>query len=112
MAIVIKRQKNCWVIPVKVTPKGGQDCFLPLTEADAALKIKVAAPPAKGEANTRVIHLLANALGLPKSVVAIVQGQTSRQKQVALNTDWLPEVLCQKLAGITQSPAAWFQISL
>lgn len=46
------------------------------------LEIRVAAAPADGAANDEVIKLLAKALGLPKSGLAIVSGQTSRLKRI------------------------------
>lgn len=89
-----------WILPVKVTPKGGKDCLIPITEADTALRIKVSAPPEKGEANTAVITLLAKSLELPKTKVSIAQGETSRQKQVALQVDWSAETLQFRLAQL------------
>ena len=40
----------------------------------------VTAPPDKGEANRAVIELVAAALGLPKSAVELVRGETGREK--------------------------------
>ena len=45
-----------------------------------ALKIVVAAAPEKGRANRGVVKLLAEALGLPSSAVAITSGETSQDK--------------------------------
>jgi uncharacterized protein YggU (UPF0235/DUF167 family) len=42
----------------------------------------VAAAPADGAANEEVVKLLAKALGLPKSRLAIVSGQTARLKRL------------------------------
>jgi uncharacterized protein (TIGR00251 family) len=47
----------------------------------AALKLKVAAPPEGGRANTAVTELLATTLGLPKDSVKLVSGPTSRTKR-------------------------------
>ena len=46
------------------------------------LEVRVAAAPADGAANEEVIKLLAKALGVPKSSLAIVSGQTARLKRV------------------------------
>jgi uncharacterized protein YggU (UPF0235/DUF167 family) len=46
------------------------------------LEVRVAAAPADGAANDQVIKLLAKALGLPKSKLAIVSGQTARVKRI------------------------------
>lgn len=48
------------------------------------LEVRVAAAPTDGAANDEVIKLLAKALGLPKSSLAIVSGQTSRLKRIEL----------------------------
>lgn len=99
MTIQLRQDKHgVWILPVKVTPKGGRDIVLPVNPEDDALKLKVSAPPDKGEANEAVIALLAKTLGLPKSQVSIVKGETSRQKQVALATSWSPEACRQHLA--------------
>lgn len=47
-----------------------------------ALKVKITAPPADGEANKMCIKFLAKSLGLPKSSIEIVSGHTSRTKQI------------------------------
>jgi uncharacterized protein len=49
------------------------------------LEIRVAEAPADGAANAAVIKLLAKALGIPKSGVEIVGGQTSRHKRIAVS---------------------------
>ena len=43
-------------------------------------KVKVAAPPEDGKANERLIEIIARALGVSKSSVKIVKGETSRIK--------------------------------
>ena len=51
------------------------------------LEVRVAAAPADGAANDEVIKLLAKALGLPKSSLTIVSGQTARLKRIDLPLD-------------------------
>lgn len=46
------------------------------------LKIKVAAAPQKGKANQCLLEFLAKTLGVKKSAISIVAGQTSAVKQV------------------------------
>ena len=44
------------------------------------LKVKIKAPPRDGEANEALIEFFAEILGLGKSKVELVQGESSRQK--------------------------------
>jgi uncharacterized protein len=50
----------------------------------AYLKVRVRAVPDKGLANKAVCQVLAKALGVPKSSVAIVKGSTDRLKTVRI----------------------------
>ncbi|MCO5178005.1 MAG: DUF167 domain-containing protein [Thermomicrobiales bacterium] len=52
---------------------------------DGALKIRVTAPPVDGAANAAIEKLLASSLGLSKSQVAIIGGQTSKRKRVRVD---------------------------
>jgi uncharacterized protein len=49
------------------------------------LKIRLAAPPAKGAANRELLDFLARSLNLPKSSLEITQGAQSRSKVVAVH---------------------------
>jgi len=49
-----------------------------------ALKVSVAAPPERGRANAAVVALLAHALSVPSSAIAIVAGETGRDKVVTV----------------------------
>ncbi len=49
-----------------------------------ALKIRLAAPPVDGKANDALIAFLSKALGVPKSRVDLVSGQTSRAKRIRI----------------------------
>jgi len=49
-----------------------------------AWKVRVAEPPEDGRANEAVLDLLARTLELPRSRVALVSGQSSRDKIVVL----------------------------
>ncbi|NIO10558.1 MAG: YggU family protein [Anaerolineales bacterium] len=45
-----------------------------------ALKVKVTAPPKEGKANQKLIEVLAERLGVKRSNIEIIRGQTSRNK--------------------------------
>ena len=65
-------------IEVHVQTKSSRDEILGLQ--NGRFKVKVAAPPEDGKANERLIELIARALGVSKSYVKIVRGETSRIK--------------------------------
>ena len=52
---------------------------------DGVLEVRVSAPPEKGKANERLIELLAEHFGVPKSQVSIIAGHTQRQKVVEIS---------------------------
>ncbi len=49
-----------------------------------ALKVKVAAPPLQGRANTAVCELVGELFGVPVSRVELVSGQTHRDKRIRI----------------------------
>ncbi|MSQ11724.1 MAG: DUF167 domain-containing protein [Dehalococcoidia bacterium] len=49
---------------------------------DGAVHVYVGAPPEHGKANDAVLTLLAEALGIPRSRLAIVRGHSARRKLV------------------------------
>ncbi len=50
--------------------------------AQQRLKVRLAAPPVDGKANAELLRFLADAFGVPLRSVALVRGETSRQKVV------------------------------
>ena len=64
-----------------------------------AVKVYVTAPPADGEANAAVIAVLAKALGIAKSKLAIVRGEASREKTISVEGLSAEEAL-RRLNGI------------
>lgn len=65
-------------ISVHVTPRSTQNRVV--RSADGAIQIWVSAAPADNAANLAVVKVLADALGIPKTTVTIVRGQSSRTK--------------------------------
>ena len=51
---------------------------------DSILHVRVVAAPRRGQANQALLALVARALLVPKSDLAIVRGHTSRRKSVAV----------------------------
>ena len=73
-------------IPIRVTPRSARPGIGGWREgADGReeLEVRVAEAPADGAANAAVVKLLAKALGVSRSEVTIISGETSRHKRVA-----------------------------
>lgn len=83
---------------VRLTPNGGRNAVDGI-EADGEggmlLKVRVTAVPEKGKANKALIALIAKSLGIAKSSVELVSGDTSRKKILRIDGD--PEDLIKKL---------------
>jgi len=50
------------------------------------LKIALAAPPVDGKANAHLMKFLAKLLGVPKSAIALVSGETMRDKRLRIDS--------------------------
>jgi uncharacterized protein (TIGR00251 family) len=50
-----------------------------------ALKVRVDAPPLDGRANSRVLEIVADALGVPRRSVRLVLGDSSREKVIEVD---------------------------
>jgi len=51
-----------------------------------ALKVKIAAPALEGRANEELVEFLAGALGVARRDVALVSGEKSRDKTIAVSS--------------------------
>jgi uncharacterized protein (TIGR00251 family) len=86
---------------LRVTPNAGVDRIEGLETRDdgsTVLRVRVKAVPDKGKANAAVIALLAKALGIPRSAITLVTGDTARFKTLRIAGD--PAVLAAGLAGL------------
>jgi len=78
------------VFSVKVVPRASRSEVV--GEQEGRLKIRIAAPPVDGAANSEVVRLLAKVLDVPRSAVQILSGEASRTKRISvagLNPDKL-----------------------
>ena len=66
------------VFDLRVTPKAARNAVL--REGDR-LSVRVTAVPEAGKANAAVTKLLSKALGVPKSRITLIKGETSRDKR-------------------------------
>ena len=70
-------------LAVRVTPrakKSGLSGTVVGADGRASLSIRLAAPPVDGAANQALIEFLAKTIGVPRSAVRIVSGDTARHK--------------------------------
>ena len=82
------------VLHLRVTPNAGADRIDGTEQRDdgsAVLRIRVSAVPDKGKANAAAIALLAKSLGIPKTSITLISGETARLKTVRVDGD-LPEL--------------------
>jgi uncharacterized protein (TIGR00251 family) len=84
-----------------LTPRGGRDA-LGGVRADGAgsnhLLARVSSAPVDGAANRALIKLLAKTLGIAKTDVTLVSGETTRIKTLEINGD--PVTLERKLSAL------------
>jgi len=78
-----RRSGTEWLLELHVQP--GARTTSAMGEHGGRLKLKIAAPPVDNKANAHLLAWLAAQLGVPKSSVRLVRGETSRQKTVAVS---------------------------
>ncbi|MBN8951829.1 MULTISPECIES: DUF167 domain-containing protein [unclassified Rhizobium] len=88
-------------LSVRLTPNGGRDAIDGLeaaSDGECYLKARVSAAPEKGKANKALIALLSKSLGIPKSTLAFVSGDTARKKILRIEGE--PEDLIKRLGAV------------
>ena len=77
-------------IAVRLTPRSARDAIaglVSLSDGRVVLAARVRAVPEGGRANAALVRLIADALGVPRSRVALVEGATSRVKLLLVAGD-------------------------
>jgi uncharacterized protein (TIGR00251 family) len=93
--------ENGTVVPVLAQPGARRSAIL--GERAGSLRVAVTAAPEKGKANAAIAALLAEGLGCRSSRIALISGETSRQKRYlieGLTTDELRQRLAAVLSGL------------
>ncbi len=70
-------------LSVRLTPKASRDAISGIAE-DGTVKIHVTASPEDGQDNQALIQLLSGVLDIPTSNIAIIAGETGRDKIVSV----------------------------
>lgn len=85
------------VLAVKAVPGSSRDRVAGVL--GDCLKLAVSAPAEKGKANAAIAELLAKTLGLKKTAVKLIAGQTSARKEFSI-TGLSADEIRRKLAAI------------
>ncbi|MBX3004028.1 MAG: YggU family protein [Anaerolineales bacterium] len=70
-------------LAIRVTPRASRNEIVEILPDDT-IKIRLTAPPVDGKANEALVDFLAKVLGVAKSRIEIVAGQTGRDKLVTV----------------------------
>ena len=70
------------ILSLKISPKSSKSEIAGIEGEE--LKLRIAAVPEKGEANTEIIRFLSKQLKIPKSQMTMISGETSRHKRVLI----------------------------
>ena len=76
-------QKSGSAITVRVTPRAGRSAISGILE-DGTVKVRLAAAPVDGSANSELIRFLSEILGISENQIEIVSGKTGRNKLIAI----------------------------
>ena len=81
--VKFSKRDGAIIFNVRVVPNSSKSEII--GEFDGSLKIKIAAPPVDGAANAELIKVLAKKLGVAKSAIEIIGGQSSKNKQMKIH---------------------------
>lgn len=70
-------------LAVRVTPRASRNEIVEILD-DGTIKVRLSAPPVDNEANNALIEFLSDILGVPKSKLDIVTGNTGRDKLISI----------------------------
>ena len=79
----IKEQDNSVVLSLRIVPNAKKTEIQ--GEHGDALKIRIQSPPVDGKANAELIKFLSKKIGVHKSAIHIVSGDTGRDKRVMIH---------------------------
>ena len=87
------------VLAVKATPRASKNEIKGWTDSSQSeLSVRVTTAPTDGKANKAICELVASSLGVAKSKVSILRGDTSRHKVLAID---VPDEVFEKwVAGL------------
>jgi len=92
-------------LSIRVQPGARSDALIGWTtdsRGGEVLKIRLRAPAVEGKANAALIEFLAHSLGLRRSQIAILRGEKSREKIVAVEGMTMEEI--KRRISVTDQP--------
>jgi uncharacterized protein YggU (UPF0235/DUF167 family) len=97
--VALEQTEHGIAISVKAHPGARRNAITGVH--NGALKVAVSQAPERGKATAAIVELLAESLGLKKSQIDVLAGQTSTRKKLLLRGVDLTE-LTQKLADVVR----------
>lgn len=70
------------ILQVRVQPRASRDEFAEVQGNH--LRVRLTAPPVEGKANAHLCKFLAQVFQVPKSRIALLSGETSREKRLRI----------------------------
>lgn len=83
-------------LQIRAVPGAGRDVCAGLMEDGVTWKVRLAAPAVDGKANAALVAWLAKTLGVSRSAVCLVRGDTARSKVISV-TGLSPEEAAERL---------------
>ncbi len=100
--IAVRREADGASFEVAVQPRASRATVG--GERAGALRLRLTAAPVGGAANRQCVELLAKALGVPKSAVAIASGEGAQRKRIRIRgAD--PSAIGRALAALSAADA-------
>jgi uncharacterized protein (TIGR00251 family) len=88
---LLRHTREGTILNVRVSP-GAKRTSIEGRYGEAALRLRVAAPPVDGKANAELKRFLSELLGVPRSDVTVLRGAGSRDKAVLIQTSQHHEI--------------------
>lgn len=79
-AVTVEERVGCVRFSVRVQPRASRTEIAGIQQG--ALKVRLQAPPVDGAANEALVDFLADSLDVPRRMIRIVAGESSRSKVV------------------------------
>ena len=96
-----QKTENGYLLRVRLTPNSSllkTNGIFVGAEEEQYLKINVISVPEKGKANKELIDFLAKKLGIGKSALSVVSGETDRFKKICVLTDKNLDEILEEMA--------------